>query len=57
MVMLYAEGVKNRLFAGALIEEVLERKAERAAARRWGWACMLADGGVKTLTCSCCQTR
>jgi hypothetical protein len=44
MAMLYAEGVKNRLLTGARIEEVLERKAERAAARRWGWACMLADG-------------
>jgi hypothetical protein len=45
MVMLYAEGVKKRLLAGARIEEVLERKADRAAARRWGWACMSAMAG------------
>lgn len=45
MVMLYAEGVKNRLLAGARIEEVLERKADRAAERRWGWACMSAMAG------------
>lgn len=33
MVMLYAEGVKNRLLAGPRMERALERKAESAAGR------------------------
>jgi hypothetical protein len=55
MVMLYAEGLKNRLLMGALVERTLERKAERA----WWVLCMVGDGGERglALTCSCCQTH
>jgi hypothetical protein len=56
MVMLYAEGVKNRLLAGARREEALERKAESAAERSW-WVCMTADGGVSALNLCGCQTH
>jgi hypothetical protein len=45
MVMLYAEGVKKRLLTGARREEGLERKAERAEARRWGMAMMAGWAG------------
>jgi hypothetical protein len=51
MVMLYAEGVKNRLLAGARREEALERNAESAAERSWWVCCMTANGGVSALTC------
>jgi hypothetical protein len=58
MVMLYAEGVKNRLLAGARIEEALARKAEAEMAERSG-ACIAADGGVTSTlrSCRCCQTH
>jgi hypothetical protein len=46
MAMLYADGVKKRLLAGARREEALARNAESAAERSWWVCCMTAEGGV-----------
>jgi hypothetical protein len=46
MAMLYADGVKKRLLAGARREEALARTADSAAERSWWVCCMTAEGGV-----------
>jgi hypothetical protein len=62
MAMLYVEGVKNRLLAGARMAGWENRRAEKAVARgRWWGRAMVAGGGVMQVQVyakgnRCCQT-